>query len=246
MPAVFDLDDIIVQLRTSWGGDAENATFPLYSNTFYYALLTSAPNDSSPENAGWQALTSLMEARAAEAFELWDDLIPRNLIQYLGSPPADAPVIQFAYSSTTDKGGTYEYPVTGYYLGTNEFGGQSWEINRAEIWLNSGWSTHSTSSAINQTGYGYYGGYGRGYAYDRGYRDDRVYRGDRGYYLDRGYARRCNDGTTGTVLGAIAGGLLGRTIDTRGDRTLGTVLGAGAGALAGRAVERSDRPGYCR
>jgi uncharacterized protein YcfJ len=48
------------------------------------------------------------------------------------------------------------------------------------------------------------------------------------------------------VLGAIAGGLLGRTIDTRGDRTLGTVLGAGAGALAGRAVERSDRPGYCR
>ena len=81
---------------------------------------------------------------------------------------------------------------------------------------------------------GYYGGY------------DRVYRGDRGYYRDRGYARRCNDGTTGTVLGAIAGGLLGRTIDTRGDRTLGTVLGAGAGALAGRAVERSDRPGYCR
>ncbi len=79
---------------------------------------------------------------------------------------------------------------------------------------------------------GYYGGYDRGYAYDRGYRDDRVYRGDRGYYRDRGYARRCNDGTTGTVLGAIAGGLLGRTIDTRGDRTLGTVLGAGAGALA--------------
>lgn len=93
---------------------------------------------------------------------------------------------------------------------------------------------------------GYYGGYDRGYAYDRGYRDDRVYRGDRGYYRDRGYARRSNDGTTGTVLGAIAGGLLGRTIDTRGDRTLGTVLGAGAGALAGRAVERSDRPGYCR
>jgi outer membrane lipoprotein SlyB len=68
----------------------------------------------------------------------------------------------------------------------------------------------------------------------------------RGYYGGCGYARRCNDGTTGTVLGAIAGGLLGRTIDTRGDRTLGTVLGAGAGALAGRAVERSDRPGYCR
>ena len=95
---------------------------------------------------------------------------------------------------------------------------------------------------------GYYGGYDRGYAYDRGYRDDRVYRGDRGYYRDRGYrgGQRCNSGTTGTIVGAIAGGLLGRTIDTRGDRALGTVLGAGAGALAGRAVERSDRPGYCR
>ncbi|WP_203308776.1 MULTISPECIES: glycine zipper 2TM domain-containing protein [Sphingomonas] len=90
--------------------------------------------------------------------------------------------------------------------------------------------------------------YGNGY-YDRGGYDygrgDRVYRGDRGYYRDRAY-RRCNSGTTGTIVGAIAGGLLGRTIDTRGDRTLGTVLGAGAGALAGRAVERSDRPGYCR
>jgi len=91
---------------------------------------------------------------------------------------------------------------------------------------------------------GYYGDrYERGY--NRGY--DRVYRGDRGYYEGRGYgARRCKSGDTGTIIGAIAGGLLGRTIDTRGDRTLGTVLGAGAGALAGRAVERSDRPGYCR
>ena len=91
----------------------------------------------------------------------------------------------------------------------------------------------------------YYGGD----RYDRGYRgDDRVYRGDRGYYNDRSYRARqkCKDGDGGTIVGAIAGGLLGRTIDTRGDRLLGTVLGAGAGALAGRAIDRSDRPGYCR
>ncbi|MCP3736559.1 glycine zipper 2TM domain-containing protein [Sphingomonas sp. RP10(2022)] len=99
--------------------------------------------------------------------------------------------------------------------------------------------------AAAQRGY-YGGGYERGY--DRGYRGDRVYRGDRGYYRDRGYrgGRRCNDGSTGTIVGAIAGGLLGRTIDTRGDRTLGTLGGAVAGGLAGRAIERSDRPGYCR
>lgn len=71
----------------------------------------------------------------------------------------------------------------------------------------------------------------------------RYYRNTRDYrYTDR----RCQNGTTGTVVGAIAGGLLGRVIDRRGDRTLGTVLGAGAGALAGNAVERADNPGYCR
>ncbi|UZK70878.1 glycine zipper 2TM domain-containing protein [Sphingomonas sp. S1-29] len=46
------------------------------------------------------------------------------------------------------------------------------------------------------------------------------------------------DGTTGLVVGGVAGALVGRTIDTRGDRTLGTLVGAGAGAVAGRAIER--------
>lgn len=107
--------------------------------------------------------------------------------------------------------------------------------------------------------------YERGYD-DDGYRDhDRAYRGAyrdgwnrgpryveddrRGYYRDARryrYRDRCQNGTTGTLVGAIAGGLLGRVIDSRGDRTLGTVLGAGAGALAGNAVERADNPRYCR
>lgn len=53
---------------------------------------------------------------------------------------------------------------------------------------------------------------------------------------------RCRkpDGTTGLVVGAVAGGLLGRTIDTRGDRTLGTLGGAAAGALAGRAIDKGS------
>ncbi|MEK9211882.1 glycine zipper 2TM domain-containing protein [Sphingomonas sp. 2378] len=89
----------------------------------------------------------------------------------------------------------------------------------------------------------YSDGYNRGPGYDRGYYDRRGGY-DRGYY-NRG-PQRCNSGTTGTIVGAIAGGLLGRTIDTRGDRTLGTVLGGGAGALAGHAIEKSNNPGYCR
>lgn len=93
--------------------------------------------------------------------------------------------------------------------------------------------------------------------YHRDYRSDqyrhdgyRNYRGhDRRYYDNRRNYRgheRCDDGDGGTIVGAIAGGLLGHEVAGRGDHVLGTVLGAGAGALAGRAIDRSDRPGYCR
>jgi hypothetical protein len=85
---------------------------------------------------------------------------------------------------------------------------------------------------------GYYNGYDRSY---RGY--DRSYRGYNRSYRAR---QKCNDGDGGTIVGAIAGGLLGNTVAGRGDRTIGTILGAGVGALAGRAIDRSDRPGYCR
>ncbi|WNO54395.1 glycine zipper 2TM domain-containing protein [Stakelama saccharophila] len=55
---------------------------------------------------------------------------------------------------------------------------------------------------------------------------------------DGRYYCRKPDGTTGLVVGGVAGALLGRTIDTDGDRTVGTVAGAAAGALAGREIER--------
>lgn len=64
---------------------------------------------------------------------------------------------------------------------------------------------------------------------------------------DRGRLRcRKPDGTTGLVVGGVAGALLGRTIDTRGDRTLGTLGGAAAGALAGREIERGTSKRRCR
>ena len=87
--------------------------------------------------------------------------------------------------------------------------------------------------------------YEREYRGDRGYRE---YRGDRGYYNDRQYNRRgarCENGDGGTVIGAIAGGLLGNTVAGRGNRLLGTVLGGGVGAVAGRAIDRADAPRYC-
>ena len=64
---------------------------------------------------------------------------------------------------------------------------------------------------------------------------------------DRGRTRcRKADGTTGLVVGGVAGALLGRTIDTRGDRTIGTLGGAAADALAGREIDRGSSKRRCR
>lgn len=67
-----------------------------------------------------------------------------------------------------------------------------------------------------------------------GYYDGRVWRDSHG----RLRCKRPN-GTTGLIVGAAGGALVGRAIDTRGERATGTILGAAAGALLGREVERS-------
>lgn len=71
--------------------------------------------------------------------------------------------------------------------------------------------------------------------------DERVYAGEDGRY----YCRR-PDGTTGLIVGAAGGGLLGNIIDGGRSRTVGTLLGGAAGALAGRAVERGRTDIRCR
>jgi hypothetical protein len=75
----------------------------------------------------------------------------------------------------------------------------------------------------------------------------------KGYYQGRtwydGQGRlRCKkpNGTTGLIVGAAGGALLGRAVDTRGERATGTILGAAAGALLGREVERSRKAYRCR
>lgn len=80
----------------------------------------------------------------------------------------------------------------------------------------------------------YYGGRDRYYE-EPIYRNTRVWRGNDGRY----YCRRSN-GTTGLIIGAAGGALLGRSVDTYGERTTGTVLGAALGALVGREVDRGS------
>ena len=101
------------------------------------------------------------------------------------------------------------------------------------------------------------GNYDRDYATDydasRYYRDDTryqerrlsdqdmVYRGSDGRY----YCKR-NDGTTGLIVGGVAGGLLGNVIDGGRHRTGGTLIGGALGALMGRSVEQSQQDVRCR
>jgi hypothetical protein len=88
-----------------------------------------------------------------------------------------------------------------------------------------------------------YGGYQANRYYREGsnYRprrlaaNDRIYRGNDNRY----YCRR-DDGTTGLIIGGLAGGVLGNVIAPGGSKTLGTILGGGGGALLGRSVDRND------
>lgn len=71
--------------------------------------------------------------------------------------------------------------------------------------------------------------------------DDRVYAGTDGRY----YCKR-SDGTTGLILGAGAGGVLGNVIDGGHSRVVGTLLGAAVGAVAGKAIDQNSSQVRCR
>jgi len=64
---------------------------------------------------------------------------------------------------------------------------------------------------------------------------DRIWRGDDGRY----YCKRDN-GTTGLVIGAAVGALVGREIDGGDNRTAGTLIGAVTGGLLGREIDRGS------
>ena len=65
--------------------------------------------------------------------------------------------------------------------------------------------------------------------------NDRVYRGQDNRY----YCRR-NDGTTGLIIGALGGGVLGNVIAPGGSKTLGSILGGGLGAVLGSSIDKGN------
>jgi len=103
--------------------------------------------------------------------------------------------------------------------------------------------------------YGYDNGYGyQQQGYDQGYYPQQNYYAQ-GYYPQQSYGydgyygrsyrysrSRCS-GTTGTIIGAGAGALIGRSVGQgsyrRHSGTTGTILGAALGALAGREIGKA-------
>jgi hypothetical protein len=65
--------------------------------------------------------------------------------------------------------------------------------------------------------------------------EDEVYRGSDGRY----YCKR-SDGTTGLIVGAIGGGVLGNVIDGGRNRVGGTLIGGALGAILGTAIDRNS------
>ena len=78
----------------------------------------------------------------------------------------------------------------------------------------------------------------RYYVADRAYkprrmsRNDTVFRGNDGRY----YCRR-SDGTTGLIVGALAGGTLGNVIAPGESKLIGSLIGGSLGAILGKELD---------
>ena len=99
-------------------------------------------------------------------------------------------------------------------------------------WNNGGWNTgpvYSRPVVVQQRpGYGYP-------VSSAGWQQGRDYWYDNGRY----YCRR-SDGTTGAVVGAVAGGTLGNILAGQGDKTLGSIIGGTLGAIIGKEISRGN------
>ncbi|MGQ5701327.1 glycine zipper 2TM domain-containing protein [Sandaracinobacteroides sp. A072] len=106
--------------------------------------------------------------------------------------------------------------------------------SRNSNWRGPASSVPYTNNSRWNNGYGvgqpvYYGN-----AYPRNVNSN-YYWGDRGHV----YCRR-SDGTTGVIVGALAGGTLGNVLAQQGDKRLGSVIGGTLGAIIGREIDRGN------
>src|ERR1043166_7835662 len=115
-PPSFSLAQIIQQLRTQWGGSFEGTTDSWAGSGAIPYFIGGTPYSSGSGEIPYKAgMTALMQSRATLAFELWDDLIARDLSPASSAASAQ---IQFEYATQTNNGtgtlttsgGTYSSP----------------------------------------------------------------------------------------------------------------------------------------
>jgi hypothetical protein len=118
--------------------------------------------------------------------------------------------------------------TAGDYRGSYAYQGHSWQQARQ-------WNYNRPDPRVGHYDPARYYRDGRYYQPRRLTRNDRIYRG----YDGRFYCRR-SDGTTGLIIGAIGGGVLGSSIAQGGSQTVGALLGGALGALIGQSIDRGN------
>jgi serralysin len=129
---VYTINQIKDQLSgTQWSGA-----------TVTFSIPDSAP-DAGTESAGYQPMSVAMQARAADAFGLWDDVIGLTL-----APTEAGGKISFAYSSSTGDG---TYTATESYAPS----GGAFKLTAAHVWMATTWESHSTDVSVQPGKYGF-------------------------------------------------------------------------------------------
>jgi hypothetical protein len=185
MKPTFSTSQIVQQLRTSWDAPYDGTTASWSTASIPYYIGGASYPGVGTEADGVTAMTPLMQARAALAFELWDDLIARNLDP---SGTAAFNQMQFEYSNSTESGNTYTHTwLTGG--ATGPYGTPAFTINRADIWLNSSTSTQDADNDMYLGGRGFETylheiGHGLGLSHPGNYNLNATYAGNAEYDTD--------------------------------------------------------------
>jgi len=178
-PPVFNLDQVIYQLTTSWGGSDEGTTSTwLNTGVVYYSMPDTPPTLSAQEAHGFQVMSAVKKDAARLSFEMWDDLIAIDLTENTSTSAN----ITFAYSSTT---GNSTYADIQNAAGA----GPDYGLASARIWMASQWSTHNDDSDMFFGGYGYITyiheiGHALGLSHPGSYNGSASYNSDAEFYQD--------------------------------------------------------------
>lgn len=145
---IYSVDEIFHALTTS---DGVQTSAAWAGSSISYSIGTGplSPGQSHYESeyAGYVAMSAGLEAAAAEAFELWDELIAIDLVELADTASAN---ISFNYSSATNNATYAERSFSGVAPGN----GATYTITDSDLWFASQWWTHNQDSDLYAGGYG--------------------------------------------------------------------------------------------